>query len=75
MVLRKLFKNELFKNMSVNDRYAVVRKQRLCYECLGKDMQSKIVKSLRAVSMDASRSTSDCYTQEAKWTKAITQST
>ena len=26
----------LFKNMSVNDRYAAVRKQRLCCGCLGK---------------------------------------
>ena len=26
----------LFRNMSVNDRYAAVRKQRLCYGCLGK---------------------------------------
>ena len=26
----------LFKNVSVNDRYAAVRKQRLCYGCLGK---------------------------------------
>ena len=26
----------LFKNMNVNDRYAAVRKQRLCYGCLGK---------------------------------------
>ena len=26
----------LFKNMNVNDRYAVVWKQRLCYGCLGK---------------------------------------
>ena len=25
----------LFRNMSVNDRYAAVRKQRLCYRCLG----------------------------------------
>ena len=26
----------LFRNMSVNDRYAAVRKQRLCSGCLGK---------------------------------------
>ena len=26
----------LFRNMSVNDHYAAVRKQRLCYGCLGK---------------------------------------
>ena len=25
----------LFKNLSVNDRYAAMRKQRLCYGCLG----------------------------------------
>ena len=29
-------------------------------------MQSKIVKSMRAVSMDASRSPTDCYTQKTK---------
>ena len=53
----KIWNCPLFRNMSVNDRYAAVRNQRLCYGCLGKDMQSKIVKSMRAASMDASRST------------------
>ena len=32
----KIWKCPLFRNMSVNDRYAAVRKQRLCYGCLGK---------------------------------------
>ena len=39
--------------MSVKDGNAPVRKQRLCYGCLAKDMQSKIVKAMGAVSMDA----------------------
>ena len=72
---QKIWNCPLFRNMSVNDRYAVLRKQRLCYGCLGKGMQSKIVKSMCAVSMDASRSTTDCNTQKNKWTRAITQST
>ena len=33
---QKIWNCPLFKNMSVNDRYAAVRKQRLCYGCLGK---------------------------------------
>ena len=32
----KIWNSPLFRNMSVNDRYAAVRKQRLCYGCLGK---------------------------------------
>ena len=32
----KIWNCPLFKNMSVNDRYVAVRKQRLCYGCLGK---------------------------------------
>ena len=32
----KIWNCPLFRNMSVNDRYATVRKQRLCYGCLGK---------------------------------------
>ena len=32
----KIWNCLLFKNMNVNDRYAAVRKQRLCYGCLGK---------------------------------------
>ena len=32
----KIWNCPLFSNMSVNDRYAAVRKQRLCYGCLGK---------------------------------------
>ena len=32
----KILNCPLFKNMNVNDRYAAVRKQRLCYGCLGK---------------------------------------
>ena len=32
----EIWKCPLFRNMSVNDRYAAVRKQRLCYGCLGK---------------------------------------
>ena len=32
----KIWNCPLFRNMSVNDRYAAVRKQRLCYGCLGK---------------------------------------
>ena len=32
----KIWNCPLFKNMNVNDRYAAVRKQRLCYGCLGK---------------------------------------
>ena len=35
-------------------------------------MLSKIVKSMRAASMDASRSTTDCYTQKIKSTRAVT---
>ena len=31
----KIWNCPLFKNLSVNDRYAAVRKQRLCYGCLG----------------------------------------
>ena len=33
---QKFWNCPLFRNMSVNDRYAAVRKQRLCYGCLGK---------------------------------------
>ena len=58
--IHKIWNCPLFRNMSVIDRYAAVRKQRLCYRFLAKDMQSKIVKSIRAASMDASRSTTDC---------------
>ena len=32
----KIWNCPLFRNMSVNDRYAAVRKQRLCNGCLGK---------------------------------------
>ena len=32
----KIWKCPSFKNMSVNDRYVAVRKERLCYGCLGK---------------------------------------
>ena len=32
----KIWNCPLFRNMSVNDRYAAMRKQRLCYGCLGK---------------------------------------
>ena len=32
----KIWNCSLFKNMIVNNRYAAVRKQRLCYGCLGK---------------------------------------
>ena len=32
----KIWNCPLFKNMSVNDRYAAARKQCLCYGCLGK---------------------------------------
>ena len=32
----KIWNCPLFRNMSVNDRNAAVRKQRLCYRCLGK---------------------------------------
>ena len=45
----KIWNCPIFKNMNVNDRYAAVRKERLCYGCLGKGMQSKIVKSTRVV--------------------------
>ena len=34
--IHKIWNCPLFRNMSVNDRYAAVRKQRLCYGCLGK---------------------------------------
>ena len=71
----KIWNCPLFRNMSVNDRYAVVKKQRLFYGCLGKYMQLKNVKSMRAASMDASRCTTDCYTQKTKSTRQITQST
>ena len=32
----KIWNCPLFRNMSVNDRYAAVKKQRFCYGCLGK---------------------------------------
>ena len=32
----KILNCPMFRNMNVNDRYAAVRKQRLCYGCLGK---------------------------------------
>ena len=32
----KIWNCPLFRNMSLNDRYAEVKKQRLCYGCLGK---------------------------------------
>ena len=32
-----IWSSSLFKSMSVNDRYAAVRKHRLCYGCLGKE--------------------------------------
>ena len=64
----------LLKNMTVNHWYAAVKKQRLCYGCLGKLHSIKIVKSMRAVSMDAIRNTTDCYTQKTKRTRAITPS-
>ena len=32
----KIWNGPSFKNMSVNDRYVAVRKERLCYGCLGK---------------------------------------
>ena len=32
----KIWNCPLFKNINVNDRYAAVRRQRLCYLCLGK---------------------------------------
>ena len=35
----------------------------------GKGMQSKIVKSTRAVYMDVPKATTDCYTQKNKWTR------
>ena len=57
----------LFSNMSVNDRCAAVRKQLLCYGCLGKGHSIKDCKNkTRAVAMDASRSTTNCYTQKSK---------
>ena len=37
----KIWKCALFRNVSVNDRYAAVRKQRLCYGCLGKGLAMK----------------------------------
>ena len=42
----------IFKRMDVTNCYAEVRKERLCYGCLGKGMQTKIIKSTRAVKMD-----------------------
>ena len=33
---RKIWNCPIFKNMNVTDRYAAVRKERLCYGCLGK---------------------------------------
>ena len=33
---QKIWSCALFRNMSVTDRYAAVRKQRLCYGCLAK---------------------------------------
>ena len=41
----KIWNCPLFKNMNVNDRYATLRRQQLCYGRLGKGMQSKIAKS------------------------------
>ena len=37
----KIWNCPSFKYMSVNDRYVAVRKESLCYGCLGKGMQSK----------------------------------
>ena len=65
----------LFKKMSVNDRYAAVREQRLCYGCLGKGHAIKGCKVNGAVSMDASRSKTINYTQKTKEMTLITQST
>ena len=45
----KIWNCPVFRNMNVTDRYAAVRKEHLCYGCLGKGMQSNIVKSTRAV--------------------------
>ena len=39
---QKIWNCPLFKNMSVNDRYAAVRKQRLCYGCLGEGHAIKV---------------------------------
>ena len=33
---QKIWNCPIFKNMNVTDRYAAVRKERLCYGCLGK---------------------------------------
>ena len=43
-------------------------------DAYAKDMQSRVVKSMRLISMDASRSTTHCHTQKNNWTRAITQS-
>ena len=38
---QKIWNCPLLRNMSVNDRYAAMRKQRLCYGCLGKGHEIK----------------------------------
>ena len=40
----KIWIRLLFKNLNMNDRYAAVRKQRLCYGCLGKGHAIKYCK-------------------------------
>ena len=53
----KFWNGPLFRKMSVNDRYVAVRKQRLCYGCLGKGHAIIDLKPTPAVSMDASKTT------------------
>ena len=65
----------IFKNMSVTDRYAAVRKQRICYGCLGKGHAIKDFKIHPCGISGCTKSTADCYTQKTKWTWVVTQLT
>ena len=64
----------LFRIMSVNDRYAAVRKQRLCYGCLGKGHAIKEYKvnacgingAASSTKLNASRCTPDCTGEKSE---------
>ena len=71
----KIWNCPLFRNMSVNDRYAAVRKQRLCYGCLGKGHAIKDCKVNACGINGCIKKHNRLLTQKTKWTRAITQST
>ena len=65
----------LSKKMSVNDRYAAVRKQCLGYGCLGKGHLIKDCKVNASGFNGCIKKQNNCYTQKIKWMMATTQST